>query len=302
MLKHRERAHHPYGIEPRGFRLPDETHVGGVQLQVSDIGQSVAYYEQVLGLRTYSATDALAVLGPHGDDRPLVSLYTAPDVTRARRGAFGLYHFAILLPHRSALGSFAAHISALGLPVGTADHFVSEAIYLWDPDGLGIEVYADRPRTAWDHHDRELVMTTEPLDVDALIAVAGDRRWEGMPPGTTMGHVHLHVGSLEEAEAFYHSALGFDKMVWSYPGALFFAAGGYHHHLGTNVWGSGPRARDHEARLLEWQLVVADSDDVRAAAQSLDARGYAATDTVDGLIAADPWGTRLRIVSGSVRL
>jgi catechol 2,3-dioxygenase len=172
---------------------------------------------------------------------------------------------------------------------------VSEALYLTDPDGLGIEVYADRPRHAWRHRDREVAMTTDALDIESVIAARGGLVWGGMPSGTTIGHMHLHVGNLEDAAAFYHLALGFDKTVWSYPGALFFSAGGYHHHLGTNTWSPGPAAAEDQARLLEWELVVASDGDASAAARSLRAAGYAAEDEGASWIAADPWGTRLRI-------
>ena len=173
---------------------------------------------------------------------------------------------------------------------------MSEAFYLWDPDGLGIEVYADRPRPSWQHANLQLVMTTEPLDVQDVIAAGQGQEWNGMPQATTIGHVHLHVGSLHEAEAFYHSALGFEKMVWDYPGALFLAAGGYHHHLGTNTWAPGPPARDDEARLLEWELSVPSREDAAAAAESLVRSGYRAEPHADGWSASDPWGTRLRIL------
>src|SRR5690606_35217399 len=226
-----------YGIRPPGFRLPDATQVGMVRLQVSDLRRSIEYYERILGFRIHDSTGHAATLSPVGaDSKPLLTLETRSGLKPARRGALGLYHFAILLPDRAALGSFAAHLSERRVRVGLADHFVSEAFYLWDPDGLGIEVYADRPRDAWRAKDRELLMTTDPLDVGALVTASEGRPWNGMPAGTTIGHVHLHVGDLEAADAFYHSALGLDRMVWSYPGALFLAAGGYHHHLGTNIW------------------------------------------------------------------
>lgn len=173
----------------------------------------------------------------------MVVLRSRPDVTPAQRGAFGLYHFALLLPDRAALGRFAAHLAAEHIRVGMADHFVSEASYLTDPDGLGIEVYADRPRATWQYRDLEVVMATDPLDLAGVIAAARGELWNGVPQDTTMDHVHLHVGNLDDAEAFYHRALGFDKTVWSYPGALFLSAGGYHHHLGTNVWAPGPAPR-----------------------------------------------------------
>jgi catechol 2,3-dioxygenase len=283
------------GIAPPAFRLPDATHVGAVRLQVADLQRSVEYYERVLGLSVSSAGEDAATLGPQGDDGPLVTLQTRRGVTRARRGAFGLYHFAILLPDRAALGRFAAHVAALALRVGMADHLVSEALYLTDPDGLGIEVYADRPQHTWQHRDRELMMTTDPLDITSVIAAGGGRAWDGAPAGTTMGHVHLHVGSLAEAEAFYHRAIGFDKTVWSYPGALFLSAGGYHHHLGTNTWSPGPSPSPDQARLLEWELLVPAEPDVAAAGQSLRLAGYAPEASAQGVTVQDPWGSRLRI-------
>jgi catechol 2,3-dioxygenase len=266
-----------------------------VHLQVVDLQRSLLYYDQVLGLRAHSTTDTAAVLGPHGDEQPLVTLHTRPGVTHPRRGAFGLYHFAILLPERSALGRFAEHLVSLGVRPGMADHLVSEALYLWDPDGLGIEVYTDRPRDTWQRHDRELAMTTDPLDIQSVIAAGRGEPWTGVPEGTTMGHVHLHVGSLEQAEAFYHRALGFDKTVWSYSGALFMSAGGYHHHLATNTWSPGPVASPDEARLLEWELMVPSGADIEAAARNLRDAGYSVEKNGDGVVASDPWGTRVKI-------
>jgi catechol 2,3-dioxygenase len=290
-----------HGIPPPAFRLPDATRVGAVHLQVSDLARSLGYYEQVLGLRVQAATAVDATLGAPGGERPLVTLHTRRGVVPARRGAIGLYHFAILLPDRAALGRFAAHLSAVRVRVGMADHLVSEALYLSDPDGLGIEVYADRPRETWQRRDRELAMTTDPLDVTSVIAAGGGESWDGVPIGTTMGHVHLNVGDLDAAEAFYHRALGFDKTVWSYPGALFLSAGGYHHHLGTNIWSRGPAPSEDEARLLEWELVVPTGEDVAAAGRHLRAAGYTTEDAGDGVAAADPWGTRVRIHAEQLR-
>jgi catechol 2,3-dioxygenase len=289
-LSSQESLERSYGIAPPAFSLPDTTHVGCVRLQVSDLPRSVAYYEQVIGLRVIAASDT-TTLGPHGDDRPLVTLQTSPGIAHARQGTFGLYHFAILLPERAALGGFAAHLSENGVRVGAADHLVSESLYLWDPDGLGIEVYADRPRNSWRQNGRELAMTTERLDLTAVIAAGGGIAWEGAPAGTTMGHVHLSVGSLELAENFYHRALGFDKTVWSFPGAMFLAADGYHHHLGTNTWSPGPSPSSDQAQLLDWELVVPSREDVAAAERSLRSAGYTPERTAHGVTAADPWGT-----------
>lgn len=289
----------PYGIPPPVFRLPDGTHPGDVHLQVADLARSLEYYTRVIGLRVIDRDGTSASLGPHGDERVLVRLRERAGVHPVpHHGAFGLYHFAILLPDRASLGRFATHLTRV--PVGRvamADHFVSEAIYCWDPDGLGIEIYADRPRETWRHFERELVMGTEPLKVDALMRAGGERMWDGAPAGTRMGHVHLHVGNLDRAEAFYHAALGFDKTVWTYPGALFLSAGGYHHHLGTNTWSRGPSARDDQARLLEWTLEVPGTAEAAAAAASLRGAGHFVEETSAGWLVDDPWGTRLHIIA-----
>ncbi len=287
-----------YGVAPAGFRLPDGTHVGRIRLQVADLERSLSFYEKVLGFRPRRLGTGEAVLQPHGADRSLVSLIERPGARPVpRRGALGLYHFAILLPDRASLARFVRHLSSLGIRAGMSDHAVSEAVYLSDPDGLGIEVYADRPERTWRFSERQLVMTTEPLDVADLLAAGGDTLWTGMPAGTAIGHVHLHVGDLDEAAAFYHSALGFDKVVWDYPGALFLSAGGYHHHLGTNTWSPGAPASEDQARLLSWDLVVPTPADAAEAARSLERAGYAVTAQDDAWRASDPWGTTLRIVS-----
>jgi catechol 2,3-dioxygenase len=288
------------GVAAPRFRLPPATHIGVVRLQVADIERSLDYYERVLGFRVVRRDASGAALGTVGDDSPIIELHERPGARpHPRRGQLGLFHFAILLPDRASLGRFVRHLSEIGRNVGMSDHLVSEALYLSDPDGLGIEVYVDRPRADWRYAGRELQMATNPLNVQDLVAAGGSERWAGMPNGTTMGHVHLHVGDLEEAAAFYHEALGFDKVVWSYPGALFLSAGGYHHHLGTNTWAAGaPRATDEDARLIEWELVMPDAASVSAAAASVEAAGGTIERSNDGsVLARDPWGTAVRLVS-----
>ena len=287
-----------HGIRPREYRLPDSTHLGRVRLQVADLDRSIGFYENVLGLRVIRRKSESADLGPHGEDREIVHLHqlrTARPVPK--RGLLGLYHFAILLPDRASLGRFVAHLGEIGAYAGMADHNVSEAIYLTDPDGLGIEIYADRPRDAWRYDERQVYMTTDHLNVDDLVRAAGGRKWEGMPAGTVLGHVHLYVGDIDKAEAFYHDALGFDKVVWSYPGALFMSAGGYHHHLGTNTWARGaPAATDADARLLEWEIIVPAAKDAEEAASHVKASGYPIKEENGEWILTDPWGTSLRLV------
>ena len=288
-----------YGLPPSGYRLPEATHIGGVRLQVRELQRSLDYYTGIIGLRVVERGADSAALAAHGDDRPLVRLHAVPGTQPVpRRGVFGLYHFAILLPDRASLGRFVAHLATVDVRAGAADHLVSEALYLTDPDGLGVEIYADRPKSTWRHAQRELAMASDPLDVAAVAAAAHGEPWTGAPASTTMGHVHLHVGDLDIARRFYHDALGLDVTVWSYPGALFFAAGGYHHHLGTNTWSKGPAATDSQARLLDWELLLPRSEDAAAAAHSLMAAGYAAAP--DGAVwtATDPWGTRVVLRQG----
>jgi catechol 2,3-dioxygenase len=288
-----------YGIAPSGYRLPDATRLGRVRLQIADLERSVADYETVIGLRVLDRGDGFATLTPHGDDRVIVELREKKGVRPVgRRGNIGLYHFAILLPDRAALGRFVKHLSAIGAYAGMSDHFVSEAVYLSDPDGLGIEVYADRPRASWKVEDRQLTMTTIPLDVQNLVASTGEDTWTGMPAGTVLGHVHLYVQALDDAERFYHSAVGFDKVVWSYPGALFMSAGGYHHHLGTNTWAAGaPVSGDDDARLLDWEIVLPTRKDVDEAAAAIADAGFATRPDDAGVAVRDPWGTQLRLVA-----
>lgn len=289
-----------YGVRAPRYRLPASTRIGGVRLRVADLARSLRFYQEVLGFRLLAQGDGRATLAASGDDAPLLELEGgATPGSRAPR--LGLYHVAILLPDRAALGRFVAHLSALGVRAGAGDHFVSEAIYLEDPDGLGIEVYADRPRSAWRTRGRELDIGTTALDLGSLVRASRGEPWTGMPAGTTIGHVHLSVGDLAAAARFYHEALGFDVMTSSYPGALFVSAGGYHHHLGMNTW-VGPRAvpaGETEPRLLEWRIVVPTADDAEAAARSAEAAGYVVRREADGWTATDPWNTPLRVTAES---
>lgn len=291
-----------YGVAPPGYRLPDATRLGRVTLQVSDLERSLAYYEGVLGFRVLDRAEGRASLGAHGAPAALVELRERRGAAPVpRSGRLGLYHFAILLPDRASLGRFVRHLSDIGARAGASDHLVSEALYLQDPDGLGIEVYADRPREEWRHEGGQVVMTTEPLNLAALVAAAGEVPWTGIPAGTLVGHVHLHVGDLREASDFYHAGLGLDRMVWNYPGALFLSAGGYHHHLGLNTWAAGAApAGDDDARLLEWEVLLPDGAEVESAAASLERAGRAVERGEGGWRATDPWGTTLRVSAGEV--
>lgn len=287
-----------YGITPQGYRLPAELRLGTVTLQVTDVQRSVDFYSGLLGMRIISSSDARVVLGTAGSDEPLLALQQSADRSARRRGRLGLYHFAVLLPDRPALGRLLNHLVRSGVQPGAADHLVSEALYLQDPDDLGIEIYRDRPRAEWTTRGRQLAMSSDPIDKHGIMAAAQAEPWSGMPAATRIGHVHLHVGSVDDARAFYHDALGFDVIVWSYPGALFMSAGGYHHHLGVNTW-AGPHAAApaaDEPRLISWDIVLPSASDVAAAARSVQERGYAASaEEPGGSIVGDPWGTQARV-------
>lgn len=288
-------------MTPMSFRAPAEAHIGHVVIQVADLERSLAYYTDVLGFAVRTRGSAEAQLGAPGDDRVLVEIRERRGVRPVpRRGLLGLYHFAVLVPSREDLGRALAHFNNRAISLGSADHLVSEALYLADPDGLGIEVYADRPHEQWPTRGGEIAMATEPLDLRALVRAAGAEPWSGMPAGTTIGHVHFHVGTIREAEAFYHSALGFDKVVWTYPGALFFSAGGYHHHVGTNTWAAGaPAATGDDARLLEWELRLPQPADIAEVAANAAQAGYDVHDAGADRLITDPWGITVRLTQRS---
>jgi catechol 2,3-dioxygenase len=280
--------------------LPDATHLGRVVLQVSDIERSISYYWEVLGLRVLERGGNRADLGVIGGS-PIVSLVERKGAGAVPPGgALGLFHFAILLPDRPSLGRFLLHLAELGVQAGMSDHLVSEAIYLQDPDNLGIEVYADRPRSEWRRERTgQLSMSTKPLDARSVAAAAGDDPWNGAPPGTTLGHMHLHVGNIEQAESFYHEAIGFDVTVSTYPGALFMSAGGYHHHLGVNTWArNAVSAAAEDARLMEWEIVVPTADDVDAVAKRVREASHSVERDGASIVAKDPWGIAVRVVQG----
>jgi catechol 2,3-dioxygenase len=294
---HRADAAGDFTVSPPGYRLPAELELGPVVLQVADLERSMAYYGRVLGLGVLRQGAGRAALGPAAGNRVLVELRELRGAAPVpRRGRLGLYHFALLLPDRASLGRFVGHLAALGERAGSADHLVSEALYLTDPDGLGIEVYADRPRSTWRVRGRALAMATDPLDLDGLVGAGGGQPWRGAPEGTRMGHLHLYVDDLERGADFYHRGLGFDRIVLDFPGALFMSAGGYHHHLGTNVWAAGaPAAGQGDARLLEWTLRVPGAADLEAVSRSVGAAGYTVGRDSASVTASDPWGTQVRM-------
>ena len=226
--------------------LPAATHLGAIRLRVGDLDRLQRFYEEAIGLRTLPGDDdGVVALGVDG--RPLVELDADPDAPARPPHTTGLFHLAILVPTRADLARALRRLAATGWRLsGASDHLVSEALYLSDPEGNGIELYRDRPRDEWPIADGALRMDTLPLDLGSLLSEDDSGSGDGMPAGTVLGHVHLQVADLGPAERFWVDALGLDVTVRGYPGALFASAGGYHHHVGLNTWagvGRTPTAR-----------------------------------------------------------
>ncbi|CAA9543416.1 MAG: Glyoxalase family protein [uncultured Thermomicrobiales bacterium] len=279
--------------------LPPGLRLGPVTLAVADRDRSLAFYRDLLGLEVIDDGvhhgEPTVTLG--ADRRAIVRLVVRPGIDRLPRNVTGLYHAAILLPDRAALGRVILRLAETRYPFGASDHGVSEALYLDDPDGNGLEIYRDRPRAGWTWRDGRIEMTILPLDLDEIVAeLDGDEPSRApMPAGTTLGHMHLRVGDVDEAERFYAGVLGFD-VVAGFPGARFFSVDGYHHHLGTNSWesaGGQPRS-DATAGLLGWELVLPTMDDLAATATRLSAAGQTVDAHADGSVEVlDPWRTQL---------
>lgn len=273
--------------------------LGPIRLTVADAAGVAAFYEHTIGLRRLAdAYDGVVRLGAGG--AALVELLEDASAQPRPRRSCGLFHLALLVPDRAALAQALRRVARAGGRLdGASDHLVSEALYLSDPEGNGIELYRDRPRAEWRREPNgELAMATLPLDLDDLLAAASaDLDDGGMPAGTTLGHVHLQVSDLAVAEAFYAGALGFEVMVRSYPGALFVAAGGYHHHLGLNTWASaGAPPADPAARgLRNFVIHFGDAGERDRATNRLAEAGYALREERGAAVATDPFGISVRL-------
>jgi len=280
--------------------LDPRSHIGLVALSVADLDRSTAFYASVIGLDQLERTADAATMGVEGV--PLVELREEPGAVPST-GTAGLFHLALLLPTRRDLAAWLQHaIDARVRVGGLGDHVVSEAIYLDDPDGHGIELYADRDRATWEGRVAEL-MGTFAVDVPSLLAELGDEprsAYTGLPAGTAMGHIHLRVRSIPETTRFQHEVLGWERIMDFGPSATFLGAGGYHHHIGANTWQSaGQRAgRPGEARLLFATIVLPDQVELDAVLARVRADGQAPVEGEGGWLVEDPSGVRLRLVVG----
>lgn len=268
--------------------------IATVRLRVRDLEAVSAFYRNTLGLRPLESGQGHLVLGT--DRTPLLELAGDPALAPRDPRQAGLFHTAFLMPSRADLARWLAAAGQAGVPLqGASDHRVSEALYLSDPEGNGVEVYADRPVSRWRTPEGDVHMTTEPLDIQDLLKAAGSAAWSGFPEGGSIGHVHLQVGDTETADGFYRDILGFD-IAARYPGASFYGAGGYHHQLAGNVWNSrGAGARPTTmAGLDAVEIVVRDRSTRDAIARRAAEAGLPLDRKEPGRLSLqDPWGTRI---------
>ena len=284
------------------FSIHKDTRPGPVHLTVSDLSRSLEFYRHVLGFKLLVKSGNMA--GLTVDEKALLVILTEiPGVSPQPPHTSGLYHFAILLPSRLDLARSLNRLRETRYPLGgCSDHAVSEALYLEDPDGNGIELYWDRPRSVWPFRNGILAMTTDPLDLKGLVAEAlrEYRPWESLSSQATIGHIHLHVGDLASAETFYSLGLGFDVMSRYRSGALFLSTGGYHHHIGINVWsGEGaPPPPENSAGLRYFTLCVPDQERLDQLAAHLDRMSIPVQGNGEGIFLRDPAGNGVFVMTG----
>ena len=267
-------------------------HLDSVHLTIPDLARSVAFYQEQIGLRVHRRDEETAALGAGGPD--LLVLHASASAPRVR-GTSGLYHFAILVPSRVDLARALRHLAQTGTVMqGFADHSVSEALYLADPDGNGIEIYRDRPRAEWRIENGAITMGSDPLDIEGLLAEADASSWAGLPDGTRMGHVHLHVAKIPESERFYVEGLGLDLILRYGASAAFLSAGGYHHHVAVNTWAGvgAPPPPPGAVGLKHVVIRVSSAEAVRAVADSLDRARFTFELEADQVSVKDPAGNQ----------
>ncbi|MCF1460098.1 VOC family protein [Agrobacterium vitis] len=278
------------------FALTRPIHIGRAHLVVGDLAMVSSFYRQIIGLAVLESAASGMVLGV--GTTPLLTLTTRSDAAMAPPTAAGLFHTAFLLPSRKALAQWLRHAAHSGVQLdGASDHLVSEAIYLSDPEGNGIEIYRDRDPQEWPYQsDGTVGMATLPLSLQELYDSATDEAWTGLPEGSSIGHMHLQVGNVPEADRFYEGVLGLKKMA-SYPGASFFGSGQYHHHVAANIWnsrGAGPRLAAMTG-LADYSLTFNDGDALQKALSTLEAMEIPVTLGAEGHRLTDPWGIGLTL-------
>jgi len=277
-----------------GFHQAPCTYVGQVSLKVRDLDRALRFYRDVIGFKVLTQTGASATLT--ADGRTALLTVERPEDAAPKQGrTTGLYHFALLLPTRADLARIVKHFARIGLRFGSSDHLVSEALYLSDPDGNGIEIYRDRDPSEWNWKRGEVEMAVDPLDFRDLVGLGDDKPWDGLPVGTLMGHIHLHVSELGPAERFYADGLGFEVVNRFGSQALFLSTGGYHHHIGLNTWNGvgAPRPAANSVGLRSFTLIYPDEAARERAVLNLRNLGAEVTEQGGAFAASDPSGNRI---------
>jgi catechol 2,3-dioxygenase len=277
-----------------GFHQAPSTYVGQVSLKVRNLDRALRFYREAIGFKVLAQSDKSAALTADGK-KALLTIEQPDDAAPKQGRTTGLYHFALLLPTRSDLARIVGHFARIGLRFGSSDHLVSEALYLSDPDGNGIEIYRDRDPAEWNWKRGEVEMAVDPLDFRDLLTAGDDRPWNGLPAGTLMGHIHLHVSELGSAERFYADGLGFEVVNRFGAQALFLSTGRYHHHIGLNTWnGEGaPRPAANSVGLKSFTLVYPDGAARDQAVANLRKLGVDVTEEDGAFAASDPSGNRI---------
>ncbi|QNG59493.1 VOC family protein [Bacillus sp. PAMC26568] len=279
------------------FHRHPHTFVGQVSIKVQDLKRALAFYQEVIGFQILNQTERSANLTADGKTA-LLSLEQPENVVPKQRNTTGLYHFALLLPKRSDLGRVLQHLINISYPIGASDHYVSEALYLNDPDGNGIEIYADRKASEWTWQNGQVSMATEPLDAQSVLAEGKGEAWSVLPAETVMGHIHLHVSHLKNTEEFYEKGLGFQVVTRYGKQALFMSTGGYHHHIGLNTWaGEGAPAPEVNSVGLRKFTLVFPSEEARAKViQQLTKIGAPVKEKNGEIITSDPSGNNIQLI------
>ena len=278
-----------------GFHNKPTTFVGHVKIKVENLERSLTFYQEVLGFDILEQTNSTAKLTTDGKTS-ILSL-EQPENAQPKQGrTTGLYHFAILLPERADLANIIVHFAEKGIRFAASDHLVSEALYLDDPDGNGIEIYTDRDPSVWTWEREEVAMTTIRLDLqDVLTSIKPGKTWKGMPEGTVMGHIHLHVADLDQAEAFYVKGLGLDVVNRFAGQALFMSDEKYHHHVAINVWNGvgAPKPAENSVGLESFTLIFADEEARQQTINQLQQVGFVVTEENQTFVTHDPSGNQV---------
>jgi len=286
------------GEKMNNFHSKPNTFVNHVHLKVGNLSRSLEFYQNLMGFQILKQSGNQAVLTANGI-MPLLTIEQPEDIVPKQKRTTGLYHYALLLPTRKELGKLTTQLLTAQYPLqGATFHGTHEALYFHDPDGNGIEVAVDTDSSTWRDRTGKLDMSKHgPMDLESVIAAANDERWDGIPEGTIIGHIHLHVSNLDKAKEFYHEGLGFDIEMDIPDQAVFFSSGGYHHHIGTNVWNGkdAPKSVSNSVGMLSYTLVIRNVETRRVIVGNLEEMGYLVTEEKGEFFTEDPSGNRIQL-------